>query len=51
VAPDIEVLDRPDLVARGEDPTLDEAVRVLLDELSENPPGDPAVPEPPKTPR
>jgi len=33
VAPDIEVVDRPELVARGEDPTLERAVRHLLDEL------------------
>ncbi len=33
VAPDIEVLDRPDLVARGQDPTLEKAVEVLLEEL------------------
>jgi tricorn protease len=51
VAPDIEVLDRPDLVARGDDPTLEEAVRVLLEELSKNPPSDPATPDPPRTPR
>jgi len=51
VAPDIEVLDRPDLVAKGEDPTLEEAIRVLLEELRENPPSDPATPDPPRTPR
>ncbi|MEO1245835.1 MAG: PDZ domain-containing protein [Pseudomonadota bacterium] len=33
VAPDIEVLDRPELVASGQDPTLERAVRHLLDEL------------------
>lgn len=51
VAPDIEVLDRPDLVARGDDPTLEEAVRVLLEELRKNPPSDPVEPEPPRMPR
>lgn len=38
VAPDIDVLDRPDLVARGEDPTLERAVRELLDALRREPP-------------
>lgn len=33
VAPDIEVLDRPDLVMAGEDPTLERAVQHLLQEL------------------
>ena len=39
-----EVLDRPDLVAKGDDPTLEEAVRVLLEELRASPPGDPVEP-------
>ena len=51
VAPDIAVLDRPDLVAKGEDPTLEEAVRVLLEELRKNPPGDPVEPVPPRSSR
>ena len=38
VSPDIEVVDRPELVAAGEDPTLEEAVRYLLEELDKNPP-------------
>ncbi|MCZ7555082.1 MAG: S41 family peptidase [Bacteroidia bacterium] len=37
VSPDIEVIDRPDLVARGIDPSLQKAVEVLLRELQENP--------------
>lgn len=38
VAPDIEVVDRPDLVASGRDPSLEEAVRYLLNELQKTPP-------------
>ena len=47
VAPDIEVVDRPDLVAEGQDPTLERAVEVLLEELEQNPPAELEVPEPP----
>ena len=38
VAPDMEVVDRPELVARGEDPTLEAGVRYLLEQLEQNPP-------------
>jgi tricorn protease len=38
VAPDIEVVDRPDLVAAGRDPSLEKAVEVLLEELRRKPP-------------
>ncbi|MEM7276920.1 MAG: PDZ domain-containing protein [Pseudomonadota bacterium] len=38
VSPDIEVVDRPELVAAGQDPTLEVAVKHLLDELEKNPP-------------
>ena len=38
VAPDIEVVDRPELVAAGRDPSLEKAVEVLLEELRANPP-------------
>ncbi|HUR83300.1 MAG TPA: PDZ domain-containing protein, partial [Thermoanaerobaculia bacterium] len=37
VAPDIEVVDRPDLVAAGHDPSLEAAVKLLLEELAKNP--------------
>ncbi|HEV7667720.1 MAG TPA: PDZ domain-containing protein [Thermoanaerobaculia bacterium] len=37
VSPDIEVIDRPDLVAKGQDPTLEKAIEVLLAELAKNP--------------
>lgn len=38
VSPDIEVIDAPHLVARGQDPALEKAIEVLLKELEENPP-------------
>ena len=38
VYPDIEVIDAPHLVARGQDPSLEKAIEVLLRELEENPP-------------
>lgn len=37
VAPDIEVLDRPELVAKGRDPGVEKAVEVLLQTLDEAP--------------
>lgn len=47
VHPDIEVLDRADLVVKGEDPSLQKAVEVLLEELKNNPPKKLVVPPPP----
>src|ERR671932_2415860 len=38
VDPDVEVVDRPETLARGEDPTLEAAVKYLLEELRRNPP-------------
>ena len=38
VAPDIEVIDRPDLVAKGRDPSLERAVEELLKALEDSPP-------------
>jgi tricorn protease len=38
VPPDIEVVDRPDLVAAGQDPSLEAAVKLLMDELARTPP-------------
>jgi tricorn protease len=38
VAPDIEVIDRPEALAAGRDPSLEKAVEVLLEELQRNPP-------------
>jgi tricorn protease len=37
VAPDIEVIDRPDLVAKGLDPSLDKGIEVLMQQLSKSP--------------
>jgi tricorn protease len=47
VSPDIEVLDRPDLVVKGQDPTLEKAIEVLLEELKNNPSKKLNVPNPP----
>jgi tricorn protease len=47
VDPDVEVVDRPDAIARGEDPTLEAAVKYLLEELQRSPPRRPNVPAPP----
>lgn len=38
VVPDIEVIDRPELLASGHDPSLERAVDELLAELERNPP-------------
>lgn len=45
VSPDIEVVDRPDLVAAGQDPSLEAAVKHLLAELEKNPVKRPVVPD------
>ncbi|HEV7375023.1 MAG TPA: PDZ domain-containing protein [Pyrinomonadaceae bacterium] len=47
VDPDTEVVDTPDALARGEDPTLEAAVKYLLEELRRNPPKRPTPPPPP----
>jgi tricorn protease len=47
VDPDVEVVDRPDAVARGEDPSLEAAVKYLLEELRRNPPKRPTIPAAP----
>lgn len=44
VAPDIEVVDRPDLVAAGQDPSLEAAVKLLMEQLGKNPSKDVKVP-------
>jgi tricorn protease len=46
VQPDIEVVDRPDLMVQGIDPSLDKAIEVLLEELEANPPQPLPIPEP-----
>ncbi len=48
VAPDIEVIDRPELIYKGQDPSLEKAVEVLMEELKKNPPHEIKVPAPPK---
>ncbi|MBZ0113189.1 MAG: PDZ domain-containing protein [Thermoanaerobaculia bacterium] len=47
VAPDVEVLDRPDQVAAGEDPSLEAGVRLLLEALEAAPPLPLVIPDPP----
>ncbi|MFA5683235.1 MAG: PDZ domain-containing protein [Lysobacteraceae bacterium] len=47
VAPDIEVIDRPELIAAGRDPSLEAAVAHLLRELEKNPPRAPTAPPAP----
>ena len=37
VAPDIEVIDRPELIYKGQDPSIERAVEELLKDLQENP--------------
>jgi tricorn protease len=37
VSPDIEVVDRPEQLAAGKDPSVEKAVEVLLKELNEKP--------------
>lgn len=37
VYPDVEVYDEPHKVATGQDPSLEEAIKMLLDELEKNP--------------
>jgi tricorn protease len=51
VSPNVEVIDRPEAVARGEDPTVERAVEMLLEELRRQPPRDLPIPEPPRIPR
>jgi len=45
VYPDIEVVDRPEQLAKGIDPCVEKAVEVLLQELKENPVKKVTVPE------
>lgn len=47
VYPDIEVVDRPEELAKGNDPAIEKAVEVLLDELQKNPPRKVIAPAPP----
>ena len=47
VSPDIEVVDRPEQLAKGIDPGIEKAVEVLLEELKQNPPKKVKAPTPP----
>ncbi len=47
VSPDIEVVDRPEELAKGNDPGIQKAVEVLLDELKQNPRKKVIAPAPP----
>jgi len=47
VAPDVEVIDLPEVRIRGGDPSIEKAVEMLLEELARNPGGPPKVPKPP----
>ncbi|MCP4663077.1 MAG: acetyl-CoA synthetase [bacterium] len=47
VAPDIEVIDLPEALIAGGDPSLEKAVEVLLEELGKHPKTRPEVPQPP----
>ena len=47
VAPDIEVIDRPELLASGKDPSIERAVSELLAELQSRPPQKVGVPPAP----
>ena len=47
VVPDIEVIDRPELIFKGQDPSLERAVEELLKELKENPKAKLTVPPAP----
>jgi tricorn protease len=47
VSPDIEVVDRPEQLAKGVDPCIEKAVEVLLKELQENPVKKVNAPAPP----
>ncbi|HET9482897.1 MAG TPA: PDZ domain-containing protein [Xanthomonadales bacterium] len=48
VAPDIEVVDRPELLAKGRDPSIEKAVEVLLAALAKDPPRKPTAPPAPQ---
>ncbi len=47
IYPDIEVMDRPEELAKGNDPSIEKAVEVLLEELKANPRPQVTVPAPP----
>jgi len=48
IEPDIEVRQRPDLVVKGQDPQLEKAIEVVLEQLEEVPPLPERPPYPPR---
>ncbi|MEP0355737.1 S41 family peptidase [Paraglaciecola sp.] len=48
VTPDIKVIDRPELIHKGQDPSIERAVKELLQELKQNPKRKLVAPSPPK---
>ncbi|HZF07325.1 MAG TPA: PDZ domain-containing protein [Thermoanaerobaculia bacterium] len=48
VAPDVEVVDRPEDLAQGRDPGLEKAIEILLAQLKKNPPVKITAPPPSK---
>jgi tricorn protease len=47
VYPDVEVVDRPEQLATGVDPSIEKAVELLMKELNENPAKEITTPKPP----
>lgn len=47
VSPDYEVVDLPERLTAGGDPSIEKAVEILLNELKKNPASDPLAPVPP----
>ncbi len=47
VSPDVEVIDLPEAIAAGGDPSLEKAVELLLGDLEKSPPREPKMPAPP----
>ena len=47
VSPDVKIVDRPEDVVAGRDPSLEQAVKMLLETLKENPPKPFVEPTPP----
>ncbi len=47
VSPDIQVVDTPHKVAKGQDPTLEKAIEVLMKKLEKDPTEDVKIPDPP----
>lgn len=48
VSPDVEVQDLPEALRLGQDPSVDKAVELLLEELAQNPVKEPSIPKAPQ---